>query len=324
MQQRPLHGVLRAAVTPATRCVRSTTLPNCAAWAMLARLVPEDIQPPTATRSTTQTNPATTVDSLLHPWAITIRRLLDRSGRVELGKILIDDEENIEQALLAGVQLEAVFYSGEERLSDRLSERLAPGVTRHEIAKRTCKKLFENDKISRVFAIALTPAAISLPALASVPQDLVVLEDLSISGNVGAILRTSLALGAGGVVLLNVASADLYDRRLIRSSRGYVFALPVVSATTEELLAFARAERTRLLVMTPHADLELDRVATLSERLMLVFGSEKDGCSLDLLNAADLRARIPIDSRVESLNVSTAAAILLFARSKFNRPLASG
>jgi len=45
---------------------------------------------------------------------------------------------------------------------------------------------------------------------------------------------------------------------------------------------------------------------------------------LDLLNAADLRARIPIDSRVESLNVSTAAAILLFARSKFNRPLASG
>jgi len=150
----------------------------------------------------------------------------------------------------------------------------------------------------------------------------VVLEDLSISGNVGAILRTSLALGVGGVVLLEASAVDLYDRRLIRSSRGYVFALPVVSATTAELLAFARAQRARLLITAPHAELELDRVATLSERLLLVFGGEKEGCSEELLNGADLRVRIPIDPRVESLNVAAAAAIVLFARSAFNRAAA--
>lgn len=283
---------------------------------MLSRLVAQD--PPLVPRSTDQSSPEL-VDSLLHPWAVTIRRLLERAGRAELERILIDDEENIEQALQAGVRLEAVFYC-DERLSREFAERLPKGVPTLEVAKRTCKKLFENDKISRVFAVAFTPKAISLQALAAVPKDLVVLEDLSISGNVGAILRTSLALGAAGVVLLDGSAVDLYDRRLIRSSRGYVFTLPVVSATTEELLEFSRAQRARLLVTTPHAELELDQVAMLSERLLLVFGSEKDGCSSSLLSASDLHVKIPIDPRVESLNVSTAAAITLFARSKFNQP----
>ncbi|HET7540398.1 MAG TPA: RNA methyltransferase [Polyangiaceae bacterium] len=288
---------------------------------MLAGLVAQD--PPLDPRSNTSANPEATVDSLLHPWAVTIRRLLDRAGRLELDKILIDDEENIEQALLAGVQLEAVFYAGDERVSGELAARLARDVPVLEVAKRTCKKLFENDRISRVFAVARTPKAVSLQELAALPKDLVVLEDLSISGNVGAILRTSLALGAAGVVLLDASAVDLYDRRLIRSSRGYVFALPVVSATTAELLAFSRSQRARLLITAPHAELELDQVATLSERLLLVFGGEKEGCSPELLNGADLRVRIPIDPRVESLNVAAAAAIVLFARSSFNRAAAS-
>lgn len=283
---------------------------------MLPGLVTQDR--PVDTRST-PSDPATTVDSLLHPWAVTIRRLLDRAGRLELEKILIDDEENIEQALLAGVELEAVFYAGDERVSEGLTERLPRSVPVLEVAKRTCKKLFENDRISRVFAVARTPAAVTLQELGAVPGDLVVLEDLSISGNVGAILRTSLALGAGGVVLLDASAVDLYDRRLIRSSRGYVFAFPVVSATTAELLAFSRSEGARLLITAPQAELELDRVATLTERLLLVFGGEKEGCSQELLNGADYRVRIPIDARVESLNVAAAAAIVLFARSQINR-----
>lgn len=284
---------------------------------MLAHLVAQD--PALDPHSNASVNPETTVDSLLHPWAVTIRRLLERAGRLELQKILIDDEENIEQALLSGVQIEAVFYAGEERVSEQLAERLARGVPVLEVAKRTCKKLFENDRISRVFAVARAPKAISLQELAAVAKDLVVLEDLSISGNVGAILRTSLALGAAGVVLLDASAVDLYDRRLIRSSRGYVFALPVVSATAAELLAFARSQGAKLLITAPQAELSLDQVATLSERLLLVFGGEKEGCSQELLNGADLRVRIPIDPRVESLNVAAAAAIVLFARSPFNR-----
>ena len=101
------------------------------------------------------------------------------------------------------------------RSTDRLRQKLHPRTTVHEVAKRTCKKLFENDKTSPVFAIAQTPG-IGLESLAAVPQDVVVLADVSISGNIGAIIRTSLALGVGGIVLLNAEPVDIYDRRLIR------------------------------------------------------------------------------------------------------------
>src|SRR5262249_51857928 len=146
----------------------------------------------------------------------------------------------------AGVTLHSVFYAGDEVVSEDLKRRLSPRVAIHEVARRTCKKLFENDKISRVFAIAEAPAALGLGALVTIPRDIVILEDVSISGNIGAIIRTSLALYVGGVVLLNTDPVDVYDRRLIRASRGHIFSLPVVTATTEELLLFCEQQGLRL------------------------------------------------------------------------------
>ncbi len=264
------------------------------------------------------------VDSLLHPLALTIRQLLTRSEKKDLNRILIDDEENILQALEARVTIQSVFYSGEERISERLRQKLSPSVTIHEVAKRTCKKLFENDKIARVFAIARTPRPLGLEALAAIPQDIVVLEDVSISGNIGAIIRTSLALGVGGLVLLNTDPVDIYDRRLIRASRGYLFSLPVVTATTEELLRFCKQRDWPVLVTTPLADKLVHEIAALPQRLAIVFGSEKEGCSQALLDAATLRVKIPTNPKVESLNVSAAAGITLYCRLRFNQGASEG
>jgi TrmH family RNA methyltransferase len=172
------------------------------------------------------------IDSLNHPLAGPIRKLLHRDGRREFNQILIDDEENILQALEAGVEVESVYYAGDEVISDTLREKLTPGATIHEVAKRTTKKLFANDKLSRIFAIAETPKPKGLELLKTIKKDIVVLEDLSISGNIGNIIRTSLALDMGGMLLLNMDPLDLYDRRLIRASRGYMFVLPIMTAST--------------------------------------------------------------------------------------------
>jgi tRNA G18 (ribose-2'-O)-methylase SpoU len=189
--------------------------------------------------SPSQENPAI-IDSLLHPLAIPIRKLLTRPGRQELNQILIDDEENIVQALEAGIEIDSVYYSGDDIVSNDLRKKLTAGATIHEIARRTTKKLFENDKLSRIFAIAETPKPIELDALKSITKDIVVLEDLSISGNIGNITRTSLALGVGGILLLNMDPVDLYDRRLIRASRGYLFSVPMITASTKDFLDYCK------------------------------------------------------------------------------------
>jgi TrmH family RNA methyltransferase len=259
------------------------------------------------------------VDSLLHPLAGPIRKLLTRPGRQELNQILIDDEENILQALAAGIEIESLYFAGEEVISENLRKKLTAGATIHEVAKRTTKKLFENDKISRIFAIAETPKSIGLEALKTTSKDVVVLEDLSISGNIGNIIRTSLALGVGGIILLNMDPLDIYDRRLIRASRGYVFSLPIMTASTSQLINYCKQNNQSLLVTSASAEQTVDEIGNIPERLLIVFGSEKTGSSPEIEQAATLRVRIPINEKVESLNVSAAAGITLYNRIRFNQ-----
>lgn len=259
------------------------------------------------------------IDSLNHPLADPIRKLLHRDGRRELNQILIDDEENILQALEAGVEIESAYFAGDEVISDELRNKLTPGATIHEVAKRTTKKIFENDKLSRIFAIAETPKPKGLELLKTIKKDIVVLEDLSISGNIGNIIRTSLALDLGGMILLNMDPLDLYDRRLIRASRGYMFTLPIMTVSTKDFLNYCKANNETLLVTAMEAEKSVEEIASIPERLLIVFGSEKEGCSSELEQAATMQVRIPINDKVESLNVSAAAGITLFNRVNFNR-----
>jgi len=258
------------------------------------------------------------VDSSSHPLALWLREVLSGSQKARLPRlIVVDDEENIVQALRAGLKVGRVFYTSDRQISDRLRRALPPEAAIHGIAKRTSKKLFETSKLSRTFAVAQVPKAPELADLGSFEKDLVVLETPGISGNVGAIIRTAAAFRVGGVVLLD-AEVDVYDRRLIRASRGHLFSLPVVQATTRDFLTFCGRHGWLLLVTNPRASRPVDDLAGLQGRLAIVFGNEKEGCSEALLEAAEFQIRIPTSPLVESLNVSAAAAITLFQRMRSN------
>jgi TrmH family RNA methyltransferase len=259
------------------------------------------------------------VDSLLHPQAAAIRALLRRSGGTnDDGLILIDDEENILRAVGAGVVIRCVFVTSGEALSSRLSRALPSDVRRFELARRTCKKIFENDKVSRIFALADTPRARPLDTLLATRRDLVVLDGISIAGNIGAIIRTSLALQAGGIVLLDSEPNHVFDRRVIRASRGCLFALPVISATSEELVRLCDARGLPLVITAPGAGVQMSKLASLPHPLAIVYGGEKDGCSQALKDAAAFQVEIETNPAVQSLNVAAVAAITLYCRYAFN------
>jgi tRNA G18 (ribose-2'-O)-methylase SpoU len=93
-----------------------------------------------------------------------------------------------------------------------------------------------------------------------------------------------------------------------------------VTATTEEFVRFCKGHGLSILVTSAQADHLLHEVASFPKRFVIIFGSEKDGCSQTIIDAAALRVQIPTDSKVESLNVSTAAGIMLYNRLWFNHP----
>lgn len=257
------------------------------------------------------------VDTVTHPLALEIRELLTRSGRETGQRILIDDEENIAQAARAGVRIERLFHSGADVPED-LRALVGRSVPVHEVARRTCKKLFEVERLSRIFAVATTPAPVPLADLARASGDLVILDDLRIAGNIGAIVRTSVALGAGALLLTGMAHADLFDRRLIRASRGLVFSLPVVATTAAELTTFCAQAGIAIVNTVPHGGTPIARLGESAGRVALVFGGEKHGGSDELARAAAFSVTIPTARGVDSLNVSAAAAIALYVRAPFN------
>jgi TrmH family RNA methyltransferase len=90
-----------------------------------------------------------------------------------------------------------------------------------------------------------------------------------------------------------------------------VFALPVATATTSEVLAWAAAHHVELVVTTPETD-RLHTDVDYTRRVAVVVGSEKHGVDDPMLEAATHRVRIPMHGRANSLNVSVSAAIVLY------------
>ena len=131
-------------------------------------------------------------------------------------------------------------------------------------------------------------------------------------GNVGTLIRVSDALGADAVWLTE-GGVDPENTKAVRASAGSLFHLPVVRGIAEAgLVSRAHALGLQVAVATAHGEVDVERADDLLARpTAWVFGNEAHGVPAPLVDAADLRVRIPIRGRAESLNIVTAASICL-------------
>jgi TrmH family RNA methyltransferase len=152
------------------------------------------------------------------------------------------------------------------------------------------------------------------------PGPLVALEGIADPGNLGSIIRTCDWFGAAGI-LLGRKSVDLYNPKVVRSTMGGIFHVPVVCGV-DLPGAVARAKELgyALFVTDPAASL-LEEDVRFPERSLIAFGGEARGVSGELQRMADARVAIRRYGRAESLNVGVACGILLAAhrRSEISR-----
>jgi TrmH family RNA methyltransferase len=140
--------------------------------------------------------------------------------------------------------------------------------------------------------------------------------ELADPGNAGTVLRSADACGAGTVVF-GAGSADPYNGKVVRSSAGSLFHVDVVrGAALPELVPEVQAAGTTVLAADGGGEVALDEAAgegLLAGPVLWLFGNEARGLDPALAAAADARVRIPMRGRAESLNLSVAAAICLYA-----------
>ncbi len=137
-----------------------------------------------------------------------------------------------------------------------------------------------------------------------------VLESVEKPGNLGAVLRTCDAAGADALIICDPRT-DLYNPNLIRASIGAVFTVPTAVCTTAQAITFLKSKG--ILILTAQLqDSSLYYDCPMTKGTAIVMGTEATGLSDKWRQAADAHIRIPMLGKLDSLNVSVSAAILLY------------
>lgn len=139
---------------------------------------------------------------------------------------------------------------------------------------------------------------------------IVVLEGVEKPGNLGAVLRSADAARADAVIVCDPLT-DLYNPNLIRASIGAIFTVPVVACSSEACIAFLKSKNIKILTAQLQ-DSSLYYETDMRQGVAIVMGTESTGLTQQWRLAADAHIRIPMLGRLDSLNVSVSAAILLY------------
>lgn len=255
------------------------------------------------------------IDSPANPRIRAAIALRERRDRDRTGLTLVDGAREARRAIEAGVDVETAFACRELMTSQdaRLAmAALGRGHGRREIVevgRRAFERLAFGDRGEGI-VLVIRPRALTLGAL-RLPADplVVVTEDVEKPGNLGAILRSADAAGADAVVA--AGGTDLFNPNVIRASVGTVFGVPLAAASAMETRAWAADQGLRLVVARVDAE-QLYADADLTGPLAIVVGGEAAGVS-DAWEGDGVEAvRLPMLGVADSLNVSVAAAILLY------------
>lgn len=250
-----------------------------------------------------------------------VQRIIDitKHSRAVVRTVLIEDAEPLLQSIRAGVEFTEIYgiesASLPADLLDACGEREIPARL---ITSTIANQIFQTEKKPKVFGVARVPRPYRFTDLEEKSGDLILLDQVKIVGNIGAIVRTSFALGAGGIVLVDSGLASIADRRLIRASRGYVFSLPIILASRAEALTYFTDSDVRLVSFDTSGSLSVGDLSLYDERCVLMFGGEKTGASDELSTISSGSVVIPMNPAAESLNVSVSAGIALHARAHRN------
>lgn len=141
--------------------------------------------------------------------------------------------------------------------------------------------------------------------------NLVVLDRLQDPGNIGTVIRTAEACGYSAVVCMK-GTSDPFAPKVVRAAAGSLFRLPVIFVEKpEELVGLVRMLGKRLIVSGMHGKQNYFDV-DLSKDVAIVIGNEGNGCSRAVMTEADTVVSIPMRGKLESLNASVAAAVLMY------------
>ncbi|MCH8611531.1 RNA methyltransferase [Arsenicicoccus dermatophilus] len=255
------------------------------------------------------------ITSAANPRLRALTGLRRRRVREEAGLTLLEGFEELELALSAGVRPQSLYYCPELMLDPDAQLAVVraaaeDGAETVRLGRAAFEKVAYREGPDGFLAVVASVDR-GLADLV-LPEDPFVLicEGVEKPGNLGAMLRTADAAGVDAVLAADPVT-DWGNPNVIRGSKGTVFSVPVATATSAQTLAACRRRGVMVVAATPDTDVEHTDV-DYTGPVAIAVGAEKTGLTTEFLEAADVRVRIPMVGRANSLNVATSAAIVIY------------
>ena len=249
------------------------------------------------------------ITSLQNPRVKHIVRLRDdKRQRREDGLMLVEGYDEIRLALLAGHQPRTLLFTP-ELASGELSG-VNADVERIIVNRAVFEKMSYRDHPDGWLAVFPIPHLSLADLKLSRSPLLIVAESVEKPGNLGAILRTADAAHADALLVCD-PRVDVWNPNVVRASRGALFSVPTVECDNASALEWLKTHQIQILAATPSAD-ELYSSVDLRQPVAIAVGTEDEGLTDFWLTNADVKVKIPMMGKVNSLNVSVSTALILY------------
>ena len=235
------------------------------------------------------------------------QKLGQKKYRDKAGKYLIEGPNLVEEAIFNKADVECVIFDDNKdwpqiqgidnyRMEHRIFEKIAQTETSQGILAVVKKKQYDSDYLMEKMRAG---------------ANLLVLDRLQDPGNIGTMIRTAEGAGYSAIVAVK-GTADIYSPKTIRAAAGSVFRIPIVHVEDNRELRKLTDRLGKRLVVTCFDTDNYYYDVNLKTDTALVIGNEGNGVSAELIEMADVKIKIPMSGRLESLNASVAAGILMY------------
>ena len=235
------------------------------------------------------------------------------SERRKASSFFVEGARLCSDAAQSGVDILQFFFTqkAKEKFEDYYNSVCAKAEKIYEISEEVSRKLSDTQSPQGMFCICKTVDKIAEADKINSKGKYILLENVQDPSNVGAVSRTAEALGLDGLIVSG--GCDIYNPKALRASMGAFFRLNVIQCDgLQKFITEAKALSMTVVASTPSADAVKITELDFSGGIICIVGNEGNGVSDETMKNASVKVTIPMGGRAESLNASTAAAILIW------------